>query len=122
MGETFGTRRAKQAIRSYDRGQIDVSTLANVTSHIEGAIDEKAINIPTPGLQSACYEIDACIATIEKEANTSRPLPPFNDKTSIVEEIYSYDDLVPPQEVKALPTKSVLEFKKEDFASLKASG
>jgi hypothetical protein len=41
--------KSQRAIRSYERGLIDVNTLSSVADHISSAIDEKAKQLQTPG-------------------------------------------------------------------------
>jgi DNA-directed RNA polymerase I subunit RPA49 len=51
LGETFGTRKAQTAIKSYERGKIDVESMGAVRSHVADIIEEKASTFQTQSTQ-----------------------------------------------------------------------
>lgn len=108
MGETFGTRKALTAIRSYERGQIDMSTLAAVQDQIQSTIDDKAQHLETP-------------EQIEEMLDASRPIPPFDANTEVVEQVYKLEDLITPEEMDVIPLDDLMSLKRQDVAELKTT-
>ena len=51
LGETFGTKKAKAAIRAQERNRIDVDAMKGTASHIQDTIGENTTNLPTQGEQ-----------------------------------------------------------------------
>lgn len=49
LGETFGTKKAKAAIRAQERNRVDVSAMQGVMQHVIEGIDEKAEGLLTKG-------------------------------------------------------------------------
>jgi len=49
LGEAFGTIKLKQSIRAAARNEVDMEDLTSLAGVIEGAVDEKAANLPTIG-------------------------------------------------------------------------
>lgn len=110
MGQTFGTRKAKQAINAYERNQVDVGMLGGaVAEHISAQIDVKADRL-------------ASAQEIEQEMNASRLIPPFNDQTDKLELIYPFEQLITPDELDALPYHQFMQCKKKEFKELRDSG
>lgn len=89
LGEAFGTRKAKSAIKSYDRGQIDISAVSQYKKQLNAIIDESAAQMDTP-------------QQIEEAGNHARPIPKFDGKTQIVSEIYKLHDMFSEDEVNAV--------------------
>lgn len=95
LGTTFGTSKAIKAIRSYDRGQIDLNSLSSVKSHIQSSIDDKAKDLDTP-------------EQIEELTNLNRTIPPFDPKTEVVENVYKIDDIITPSEMLVIPISNYM--------------
>lgn len=108
LGETFGTRKAQAAIRAYERGQIDMATLSTVKDHIELSIDHKAKDLDTP-------------KQIEQMADLSRPIPPFDAKTEVVEQVYKLQDIITPEEMECIPYGPLMGKKRQDLIELRAN-
>ena len=49
LGETFGTKKAKAAIRAHERNRVDVSAMEGVASHLQSTIQERTTTLPTEG-------------------------------------------------------------------------
>jgi DNA-directed RNA polymerase I subunit RPA49 len=49
LGETFGTKKAKAAIRAQERNRVDVGAMQGVMQHVIEGIDEKAEGLLTKG-------------------------------------------------------------------------
>jgi len=86
LGETFGTKKVKQAIRAIERNQIDVTTLKPIAGLIEDTIITKAEEIPS-------------MEEITLEMQLDRPIPPYNADAERADEIYSFDDIITPEEM-----------------------
>lgn len=50
LGETFGTKKAKAAIRAQERNRVDVSAMQGVMQHVVDGIDIKAEGLLTKGM------------------------------------------------------------------------
>ena len=48
-GETFGTKKAKAAIKAQERNRVDIDAMTSVTSHIQGRILENTSSLPSKG-------------------------------------------------------------------------
>lgn len=64
LGEAFGTKKRRQAIRALEKNQVDVGGLTEVADVIKDAIDEKAAALPTR-------------EEIQAEAKQDRAIPPY---------------------------------------------
>lgn len=49
LGETFGTKKAKAAIRALERNRVDVDAMKGVASHLQDTIMENTGSLPTLG-------------------------------------------------------------------------
>ena len=49
LGETFGTKKAKAAIRAQERNRVDVDAMRGVASHLQDRIQENTESLPTIG-------------------------------------------------------------------------
>lgn len=88
LGEAFGTKRAKTAIVDVTRNRIDADML-------EGLEDAIVSNVKT---RTANLQTDAKPA----DAASARPIPPFDESTDAVAQIYKIEDVVPAAELDAL--------------------
>ena len=49
LGETFGTKKAKAAIRAHERNKVDIDAMRGVAGHIQEDIQENTESLPTQG-------------------------------------------------------------------------
>lgn len=49
LGEAFGTKKAKAAIRAQERNRVDIDALKGVTAHLQETIEENTHSLPTLG-------------------------------------------------------------------------
>lgn len=49
LGEAFGTKKAKAAIRAQERNRVDIDALKGVTGHLQETIEENTSSLPTLG-------------------------------------------------------------------------
>lgn len=49
LGEAFGSKKAKQAIRAMERNRVDVSAMEGVASHLQGSIEAGTESLPSKG-------------------------------------------------------------------------
>ncbi|GJJ09367.1 hypothetical protein Clacol_003589 [Clathrus columnatus] len=82
LGETFGSKKTKQAIKTMERNKIDVSAMENVVGHIQGSIESGTLMLPT--------KEEAKVIT-----NENRPIPPCNTDASSPDEVYVLSDIIP---------------------------
>lgn len=60
LGETFGSKKAVQAIRAAERNQVDVSALHGVASHVQNDIDVATSALPSQGKVNAVNAQQQC--------------------------------------------------------------
>ncbi|KAF9089932.1 DNA-directed RNA polymerase I subunit rpa49 [Mortierella sp. GBA35] len=105
LGETFGTKKIRQQIKSVERNAVNVSTLDNVAGILRDSIASKTNALPSK-------------ESIKANADEDRPIPPFDLAATKVEDIYKMDTLVTPAEYQAIPFKSLLEKTNQPLAVL----
>lgn len=49
LGETFGTKKAKAAIRAHERNRVDIDAMRGVAGHLQDDIQENTESLPTQG-------------------------------------------------------------------------
>ena len=49
LGEAFGTKKAKAAIRAHERNKVDIDAMRGVAGHIQEDIQENTESLPTQG-------------------------------------------------------------------------
>ncbi|KAL0575093.1 DNA-directed RNA polymerase I subunit rpa49 [Marasmius crinis-equi] len=91
LGETFGTKKAKAAIRAEERNRVDVSAMQGVMSHVMEGIQKGA-----EGLLTA--------EQAKQVEDSNRLIPPFDDNTSDPAEIYPLHNIVPEAEWRVIDT------------------
>ncbi|KAH7872667.1 Rpa49 subunit specific to nuclear RNA polymerase I [Lentinula edodes] len=89
LGETFGTKKAKAAIRAQERNRVDVSAMQGVMQHVVDGIDIKAEGLLTK-------------EEAKDLADSSRLVPPFSATATEPGDIYPLNDIIPDAEMKAL--------------------
>jgi DNA-directed RNA polymerase I subunit RPA49 len=55
LGETFGTKKAKAAIRAYERNKVDVDAMRGVAGHLQSEIQDNTESLPTQGKSLANF-------------------------------------------------------------------
>lgn len=53
LGETFGTKKAKAAIRAHERNRVDIDAMRGVAGHLQEDIQGNTETLPTQGAQPA---------------------------------------------------------------------
>ena len=51
LGETFGTKKAKAAIRAHERNRVDIDAMRGVAGHLQEDIQDNTGSLPTQGLR-----------------------------------------------------------------------
>lgn len=49
LGESFGTKKAKQAIKAQERNKVDVSAMETVADHLQDSIQRNTQALPSKG-------------------------------------------------------------------------
>ncbi|KAJ3174084.1 DNA-directed RNA polymerase I subunit rpa49 [Geranomyces variabilis] len=101
LGEAFGTKKRRQAIKAMEKNQVDVSGLTDVSDIIKGAIDEKTAAIPTR-------------SEIAEDTKQDRAIPPYNAAAQTPSEVYAPEDLATDAELKALQFKQLWKIRGSD--------
>ncbi|GAB5589905.1 DNA-directed RNA polymerase I subunit rpa49 [Umbelopsis nana] len=97
LGDTFGTKKARQQIKSMERNEVKAESLAqDVVSTMQQEIDVAAQAVPT-------------IAEIQKDQETERPVPPYDATATAPADIYNLDDIISPEELNVVPIKDILK-------------
>lgn len=52
LGETFGTKKAKAAIRAHERKRIDVDAIQGIADHLQQRIEENTVSLPSKGVSN----------------------------------------------------------------------
>ncbi|KIY47633.1 RNA polymerase I associated factor, A49-like protein [Fistulina hepatica ATCC 64428] len=89
LGDTFGTKKAKAAIRAEERNRVDVSAMEGVMSHVMDGIDKDANGLLN---KEEAKEL----------ADANRLVPPFNMDAKEVGDIYPLHNVIPESEYKAI--------------------
>ena len=58
LGEAFGSKKAKQAIRAMERNRVDVSAMEGVASHLQDTIEAATESLPSQGVFVALFPCD----------------------------------------------------------------
>lgn len=96
LGETFGTKKAKAAIRAQERNRVDIDAMKGVTDHIQDRIQENTFSLPTK-------------EEAKVEADKNRLIPPFNADAERPGDVYILSDIIPEAEFNALNISSFLQ-------------
>ncbi|KDQ16924.1 hypothetical protein BOTBODRAFT_30311 [Botryobasidium botryosum FD-172 SS1] len=95
LGETFGTKKAKAAIRAAERNKVDVSAMEGVVGHLQDSIDANTVSLPTQ---------EQAKATVDSH----RPIPPVNIAAQTPSEVYNINDIALENELDAAPVSSLI--------------
>ncbi|KAF8192678.1 Rpa49 subunit specific to nuclear RNA polymerase I [Mycena galopus ATCC 62051] len=90
LGETFGTKKAKAAIRARERNRVDIGAMEGVMDFVMAGIDEAAGGLMTTE-QS------------KELADANRQVPPFSLEATAPADVYPLHGIIPEPEWKALP-------------------
>jgi len=97
LGDTFGTKKARQQIKSMERNEVKAESLAqDVVSTMQQEIDVAAQAVPT-------------IAEIQKDQENERPVPPYDATATAPADIYNLEDIISPEELNVVPIKDILK-------------
>jgi DNA-directed RNA polymerase I subunit RPA49 len=114
LGETFGTRKAKQALNSATKNQINIDQLeSNAASFINRNLDKSLDR-----MASAAEADGATIPGGQVSHDSMGILPPFNSTTTKVEQIYQVKTIVPEAIWAALPVGDFSASSSESWESL----
>ncbi|KAI0354308.1 RNA polymerase I associated factor A49-like protein [Trametes cingulata] len=90
LGEAFGTKKAKAAIRARERNRVDIDAMKNVAGHLQDTIMQNTETLPTAEEAKAT-------------ADSSRLVPPYNADAQNPGDVYALHDIIPEAEFNALP-------------------
>lgn len=93
LGETFGTKKAKAAIRARERNRVDVSAMEGVMDFVMAGIDKGAGGLMTT-------------EEAKEVADSNRPVPPFSATATSPADVYPLHGIIPEPEWKALPVSA----------------
>jgi DNA-directed RNA polymerase I subunit RPA49 len=97
LGDTFGTKKARQQIKAMERNEVKVESLGqDVVSTMQNEIDVAAQAVPT-------------IDMIKEDQENQRPVPPYDATATAPADIYNMDDIVSAEELNAVPIKDILK-------------
>ncbi|KAJ7146127.1 Rpa49 subunit specific to nuclear RNA polymerase I [Mycena epipterygia] len=96
LGETFGTKKAKAAIRARERNRVDVSAMEGVMDFVQAGIDKGAEGLLT--LEEA-----------KEVADSNRPIPPYSATATDPADVYPLHGIIPEPEWKALSVSAFYE-------------
>ncbi|KAJ7701546.1 RNA polymerase I associated factor, A49-like protein [Mycena rosella] len=96
LGETFGTKKAKAAIRARERNRVDVSAMEGVMDFVMAGIDKGAEGLMTT-------------EKAKEVADSNRPIPPFSATATDPADVYPLHGIIPEPEWKALPVSAFFE-------------
>ncbi|TFK24889.1 Rpa49 subunit specific to nuclear RNA polymerase I [Coprinopsis marcescibilis] len=89
LGETFGTKKAKAAIRAQERNHVDIGAMEGVMNYVMDSIDKGAEGLMT--------DEQAKVST-----DNNRLIPPFSATANMPDDIYPLHSIIPEVEWKAL--------------------
>ncbi|OSD00005.1 RNA polymerase I associated factor A49-like protein [Trametes coccinea BRFM310] len=93
LGETFGTKKAKAAIRARERNRVDIDAMKNVAGHLQDTIMQNTESLPTADEAKAA-------------ADSNRLIPPYHADAQSPEQVYDLHDIIPEVEFNALPVSA----------------
>ncbi|KZT03300.1 RNA polymerase I associated factor A49-like protein [Laetiporus sulphureus 93-53] len=95
LGEAFGTKKVKAAIRAQERNRVDVDAMKGVAGHLQETIMENTESLPSR-------------EEAKESADSGRLIPPHNADAQHPEDVYALQGIIPDSEFNAL---SVSAFK-----------
>ncbi|KAH7920228.1 RNA polymerase I associated factor, A49-like protein [Leucogyrophana mollusca] len=91
LGETFGTKKAKLAIRAQERNRVDVGAMQGVAGHLQESIQRNTQALPTKEEAKAA-------------ADSTRLVPTYDAGALNPEDVYPRPNIIPDAEWKVLTT------------------
>lgn len=117
LAGTFGTKRIKSAINSQEKNQINIGQLESTSAgFIKRSLDKTIGRIQEAAKEDAGSPADSTPAG----ALSDGLLPPHDDRTADVAEIYKAADLIPSDAYYALPTDDFAEDSAESWEAIQA--
>ncbi|KAG1733711.1 Rpa49 subunit specific to nuclear RNA polymerase I [Suillus lakei] len=98
LGETFGTKKAKLAIRAQERNKVDVSAMEGVAGHLQESIFKNTSTLPSKGLFEA-----------KANADSTRLIPQYDIDALNPSDIYPLHNVIPKPEWKALSISAYMD-------------
>lgn len=89
LGESFGTKKAKLAIKAQERNKVDVSAMETVVDHLQESIQKSTQALPSKEEAQAT-------------ADSTRLVPPYNAEATVPSEVYPLHNIIPETEWKTL--------------------
>lgn len=117
LGETFGTKKVKQALHSQEKNQINLAQLESSSASFINRNLDKCID----RLQEAALSNDSVAEGSGSNAasiDAANLLPPFDDKTTRVEMIYQIKDVIANDAYYAVPVEDFGPDSSEDWEVL----
>ncbi|KAI9573483.1 Rpa49 subunit specific to nuclear RNA polymerase I [Boletus coccyginus] len=96
LGESFGTKKAKQAIKAHERNKVDVSAMETVADHLQESIQRNTQALPSREEAQAA-------------ADSTRLVPPYNPGAETPSEIYPLHNIIPEAEWKTLSPSAIIQ-------------
>lgn len=114
LGESFGTRKAKQALNSVTKNQINIEQLeSSAASFINRTLDKSIDRIA----ETAAEEVDGESQSISYDLSSI--LPPFDSTTSKVEQIYQVSGIISDETMQLLPLGDFSSNSNESWENIK---
>jgi DNA-directed RNA polymerase I subunit RPA49 len=117
LGETFGTKKVRQALHSQEKNQINMTQLESSSADFINRSLDRTIG----RLQDEAAETSASSAVVPENASNidaAGLLPPFDAQTGKVEEIYQLKDIIPTEAIYALPADEFSTDSTESWESI----
>lgn len=105
LGDAFGTKKAKKAIKEAERNNVDIETMANVAGYIQQDISTNTDILPSR-------------TSIKAIADSHRPLPPYNESGSSLEEVYTISNLIADPEFNSCKLDKILTASSANLSQL----
>ncbi|EJF57477.1 RNA polymerase I associated factor, A49-like protein [Dichomitus squalens LYAD-421 SS1] len=93
LGEAFGTKKAKAAIRARERNRVDIDAMKDVAGHLQDTIMANTDTLPTAEEAKAT-------------ADSNRLIPPYNEDAQRPHDVYALHDIIPEAEFNAIPVNA----------------
>ncbi|KAF8515700.1 RNA polymerase I associated factor, A49-like protein [Hysterangium stoloniferum] len=101
LGEAFGSKKAKLAIKAMERNRVDVSAMEGVAGHLQDSIDAGTGSLPS--LEAA-----------KAAADESRPIPRYNVQAKSPDQIYALHDIVSEAELNSISVSRLIHASDEN--------
>ncbi|KAI6142407.1 RNA polymerase I associated factor, A49-like protein [Pisolithus tinctorius] len=107
LGESFGTKKAKLAIKAQERNKVDVSAMETVVDHLQESIQKSTQALPSKGslfrsLYIASTYLRGSSEEAQATADSTRLVPPYNAEATVPSEVYPLHNIIPETEWKTL--------------------